>query len=715
VPAAIAAAASGLAVLATSGATATETPLPRPHPERVEVAAGPMPRPHPERREPDPIANILGAAAALLGGGGDGEPADESEESGLFADLTSPDLLLTSAYRRFEAGDYASAARIARSMPGPAGSLLIEWLIATEGGNDATWQRLGEAQAAVADWPGQRLMQIRYEQALRRAEPDAETVLLAMEGREPVLEPTVLLLARALVETGRDNEAASLIRGYWREEPFSEEMETAILEEFGSFLTGGDHSWRMARILYDGGTDAAVRTAALLGEDVQAFAAAWSAVNRGSSAAASLLDAVPTSLRSDPGYQYARLRQMVRTGRYGEAATLLAGAPSDPSVLIDPEAWSSQRRTVARALMERGETETAYEVVAEHSAVDRGELVEAEFMAGWIALSFLDDGALALPHFETLASSSSLPLSQSRAYYWIGRSHEALGAQAEAEAAFGTAAELHTTYYGQLALLQLGVTQLPIAEITEIDEAARSAFTAIPMVQAVGWLTAFGREGDVALIARHLGDTLQSATSIGLLTEFAEAEGNHQLALQVAKLAANRGLAVDRAAFSDAVLRDSDETEWSDRALVYAVARQESAFNIEAESSAGAIGLLQILPSTARETANRIGVAYSETRLRTDAEYNAIIGAAYMRSLIERYSGHYGLALAAFNAGLGRVDGWLTEYGDPRATGVDAIDWIERIPFDETRNYVQRVLENYQVYRAILGGADISLARDLAL
>lgn len=691
---------------------ATEAPTPRPHPDRISGELPPIPRVHPDRAT-EPIGETVEGDGAAIDTNAPG--ALETAEAEMFEALMSPDLLLTTAYRRFEAGDFDTATRIARATPDADAALLIDWLIAIEGGNDVTWQRLDEAQSAVSDWPAQRLMQIRFEQALRSGEPDPAIVLEVMEGREPILEPTVLLVARSLIELGRDDEAAELIRSYWREANFSEEMETAILTEFGELLRTSDHSWRMTRLLYDRQSEAALRVSGLLDTDMQAMAAAWSTVNAGGAAAA-LLNAVPNTLRSDPGYLYAQLRQLVRSGAYREAATLLAGAPTDPSVLIDPEAWSGQRRSIARALMERGDAETAYEVVAGHSAVDRGELVEAEFMAGWIALSFLDEPVLALPHFETLAASSSLPLSQSRAYYWIGRCHDAIGDRSAAIAAYEIAGGHHTTYHGQLALLELGHTTLPLAAESVIDDDARQAFATDAIVKAIGWLISFGRDSEAALLARFLGDTLDDAASVALLTDFLEAEGEHQLALQVAKLAANRGLAVDRSAFPTAIFADESRlTASPDLALMLAVARQESAFNIEAESSAGAIGLLQILPSTARETAIRIGVVYSESRLRTDPDYNATIGAAYLRGLLDRYSGHYGLALAAFNAGLGRVDRWIVEYGDPRTPAVDAIDWIERIPFDETRNYVQRVLENYQVYRSILGSSGISLSADLAL
>lgn len=708
--------AGALAIVVTAGAlpALAQVPLPEPHPERAAAAQLPMPRPHPERAGDDPIGNVLGAAARLLGADAP-EPEMAAEDEALFTEMISPSILFTSAYRRLLADDFVSASRIARSMPEPAGALVIDWLIATGNYPEAGSERIGEAIARLGEWPGQALMDIRFEQALRAEEPSASEAVSALQGHVLELESSVLLLVRSLLELGRDSEAADEIRPYWREQSFSEEMETAILAEFPELLTPDDHRWRMARLFYDGETEAALRTSELLSDEMQALAEAWAAVNRNSSNASARLAAVPASVRSDPGFLYARLRHLIRTGGWSEAATLLASAPTDPEMLVDPEAWSVQRRDLARFLVSNGDYATAYDVASGHSALDRAEIVEAEFVAGWIALTYLNDPALALPHFERLAASSSLPLSQSRGHYWIARCHEALDQSEDATEHFEIAAGYPTTYYGQLALLELEETQLPLSPPAEIDDAARERFLANPQVRAVGWLYALEQDSEAELIARSLGDRLTDPADVALMAAFAESRQDHQLALQIGKLAANRGLAVDRVAFPIAAMPPGTLDDETDLALVLAVARQESAFNITAESSAGALGFLQILPSTAREVAGQIGLTYSEARLRSDAQYNAAIGAAYLRNLLARYDDNYALALAAFNAGLGRADRWIDDFGDPRSAGVDTVDWIERIPFDETRNYVQRVLENYQVYRAVLDDLPISLLDDLDL
>ncbi|MHA1573205.1 MAG: transglycosylase SLT domain-containing protein, partial [Alphaproteobacteria bacterium] len=638
----------------------------------------PIPQPHPVRIANEPASDFADAAFELFGVGGGG------------GGVTSPEYLIEAAYGRLQAGNVSAGLLIAAAIPDPAGLLMTEWLVAIGGYADVDAARMAEAAQAVFDWPARILMQIRYEQAVRRGEPAPEEALAELDDLTPILEPTILLLARSYLAIGSLEETSALVRGVWRDDSFSMELEEALLSEFGDFLSIEDHRWRMSRLFYDGATEAALRTAALLSPEMQSLAAAWAAVNRGANNAGSLLAAVPVTIRSDPGYLFARFRYLIRIGNLTDAAEIALDAPDDPGTLIDPEAWSSWRRDLARALIESDAAQTAYEVLAGHPQVDRGETSEVEFLAGWTALRFLDDPARAIPHFETLSESSSLPLSQSRAHYWLGRCYDELGSPGEAEEQYRLAARYHLSFYGQLAIQRLGGAEIQLEPETSPDETVIDRFFDNDIVQSMSWLDGLGRRAEADLMARHLAGTLVDPDEIHLLAQLAELRGDYQLALQIGKLASNRGVAVDAIAFPMAALPDDFESEHSELALIYAIARQESAFDNEALSTAGALGLLQMLPATAREMAFNIGVPFSRDRL-TDPEYNATLGGAYLRTLLDRYRGSLVLALAAFNAGLSRADRWIEIYGDPRNADVDAIDWIERIPFDETRNYVQRV------------------------
>ncbi|MGV8841387.1 MAG: transglycosylase SLT domain-containing protein, partial [Bauldia sp.] len=628
--------------------------------------------------------------------------------------LPAPSLFATTAYRRLATGDVGNATRIAQSSGDPLTLQVIDWLIATNLYEGSTSARMAQAMADLAGWPGRSLMQIRYEQAVIREAPSAAEAIAALSATPPVMEPSTLLYARSLRNEGRSEDAAAFIANYWRTQSFSDAMAETILAEFGDLLSQADLAYGMSRFLYDGQNERALAVAQRLGTDHRRLAAAWAAANEGSGNAAGLLDAVQ-ELRVDPGYQYARLLVAIRAGNRNEAARILREAPADAAALVDPDAWAEQRRTLGWTLVNRGNAELAYEVLSGHSATDRNVIVEIEFDAGWVALRRLDDPEAAIGHFRQIAANSSLPISQSRGYYWLGRALGAAGADEEAAEAYRTAAGYPTTFYGQLALSALGSTTLDVAAPPPADEAALAHFAANPFIIALGWLDGFGETAAFDLLARSLGDILTEPGDVALLATVLQQRGNYPLSLQVARLAANRGVAVDGVGFPTSAIPPEGRSDVVEMAFVYAVARQETAFNLGLVSSADARGLVQMLPGTARDMARYLGVPYDAERLLTDAAYSARLGGAYLRTLLDRYDGSFVLATAAYNAGMGRVDGWLETYGDPRRPSVDTIDWIERIPFDETRNYVQRVLENLQVYRAILGDATLRIADDLGL
>ena len=375
--------------------------------------APPIPQPHPVRVANEPASDFAEALFELFGIGGGGG-------------VTSPEYLARAAYGRLQAGNVSAGLLIAAAALDPAASMMVEWLVAIDGYPNVNAERMAEAAQTVPDWPARILMQIRYEQAVRRFEPTPEIAIAELNDLTPILEPTILLLARSYLALDRFGEAAALVRDVWRHDRFSMELEEILLAEFGNLLSIEDHRWRMSRLFYDGETDSALRTASHLSPEMQSLAAAWAAVNLGQNTAGSLLAAVPVTVQSDPGYLFARLRHLMRIGNVTQASAIALDAPIDPAVLIDPEAWSSWRRDLARALIESDAIQTAYDVLASHPQVNRAETSEVEFLAGWTALRFLEEPALAIPHFEALSESSSLPLSQSRAHYWLGRCYDAL-------------------------------------------------------------------------------------------------------------------------------------------------------------------------------------------------------------------------------------------------------------------------------------------------
>jgi soluble lytic murein transglycosylase len=521
-----------------------------------------------------------------------------------------------------------------------------------------------------------------------------------------------MLLARSDIAMGRRDDAAALMRPYWRDAKFSEDIEKRILKEFSALLTDADHKARMDRLFYGEQTAPALRAAAFLDKDERALAAFVAAV-MDKKKPDKLLAAVPQSARNDPLFIYARIQQARRADRIGDAAALMLAAPRDAKVLEDPDAWWVERRLISRALIDKGDARTAYQIAAGYSAESSAVRAEAEFHCGWYALEFLRDPVTAKRHFAAIQAISTLPLSQSRAEYWLGRAAAAAGDNAESTAQFRRAAAYPTTFYGQLALARLGVKQLTLSAPAPATPAVEARFEARELVQVIRRLTAADQADKTDIFYRALADQLDDPSEVALLARMAERDDRHQIALQIGKTAAARGLPVETLAFPMAAIPSSAETRVIEKPVVYAIARQESAFNHAAVSSAGALGLLQLMPATAKHSASTVGLPFSKDRLTTDPAYNATLGAAHLGELFDELGGSYVMTFASYNAGRSRVYDWIKLHGDPRDPKVDVVDWIELIPFTETRNYVQRIMENMQVYRARLGSPALTIEADL--
>lgn len=629
-----------------------------------------------------------------------------------FSAMMSGSAQLENAFDLFEEGNVDRAWLIAGTLPDPATVHAAKWLMATSGRREVRSSHVAEVMRDLPDWPGQNLLKIRFEQALLREEPDATRAVELLGAEHPITEPAVLRLARSLVALGRTDEATSLVRQYWIGESFSQEMETTLLAEFSQLLRPEDHRARMDRLFYNEAKEAAVRTAALISPEIEALAEAWKDINIQTGGGARL-NALPDAIRGDPAYIYASATYLRIIGRPAEAAAILANAPTDPALLVDPEAWSTERREIARRLVDRRDYQTAYDLVAAHPAESSGEIGEAEWLAGWIALRFLDDPETAARHFQTIEAGSTLPQSRSRAAYWLGRAAEDANDPAAATAHYQRAASYPGTYYGQLAAAAAGLDTLTIDLPPTADDATRARFAARELVRAIDVFVSLDRTDNLDLFFRSAGAEIDDPAELALLTAKAESLGRHQAAVQIAVLANNRGIAVGSLPFPTAGIPPLSQPLNGELAAVYAIARQETVFTSTAVSYADARGILQLLPGTAREMARVVGVPYEEARLLSDPAYNALLGGTYIARMVADYRGSYALAFTAYNAGPGRVTDWIERNGDPRGSVEQAVDWIELIPFDETRNYVQRTLENLQVYRARLGFPELKIERDL--
>ncbi len=591
-----------------------------------------------------------------------------------------------------------------------AGSLdrkLLAWAIAISGKDGVGSGAIAKIASDLRDWPGQKAMARNAERALADETLSSSQVIQAFNGNPPVTAEGAITLANAYRAIGNRKTARNVIAPFWRNETLSKSLETKILASLSDVLTRDDHRYRMHQLFYNDRVRAAQRVAAKA--EQFSLAKARAAVVRKSDNAKSAILGVAPSSKADPGYTFARIEYARRIQNFPLAISLLQTAPRDPVKLIDGDEWWVERRIAARIAIEKGDPKTAYRLVSQHSAQSASSIIDAEFHAGWVALRFLNDGSTAQRHFSNILKHATRPISKARGYYWLGRA----SAGETAKAYFRSAAGFTGTYYGQLAAHALGTRKLFVSNPRPTSK-DRATYASRDMVRAIARLEALGKDGWADAFYRHLAKTLTSPGELALLAAAAERKGAYQLSLQIGKIANGRGFDVDTLTWPIGAIPGTQKMTKRDRALAYAISRQESTFNKAAVSKANARGMMQLLPGTAKAVAKRIGYKYSYKRLTTDAAYNAKLGSAYLDEQLQDFGGSYVLTFAAYNAGPRRVSEWIERFGDPRGKSlVDVIDWVEQIPFTETRNYVQRILENYQMYKARIAGSGLQIAQDL--
>jgi soluble lytic murein transglycosylase len=588
------------------------------------------------------------------------------------------------------------------SISDPVARKLAEWLILRSDNNNATVERYRAFMTANPSWPSQTFFRRRLEASLWDDQRDDSAVWSWFENESPVSAKGRLALARTMLARGDRANAERLVREAWRNDPISEDTESAALDMFGALLSPGDQKARMDNFAYTTENEAAaMRAAKRLGAGYVALVKARLASVRKAPNAKALLDAVPHELHSDTGYLFAKIQQLRREEKYPEVAQLMLSAPRDPNRLFNLDEWWVERRLAARKMIDLGEYKTAY-LIARDAALPTRDIykTEQEFTAGWIALRFLNDPQTAAQHFARIGVGSVNPTTLARAGYWKGRAAEAMGRSQESRAFYTQAAEQSTSYYGQLARSKLGLPQLDLNEVPRVRGAER-----LEIVRAVQLLFDLDEREIAIPIFADVGENGDADAVIGL-GELTARYGYARGMILAGKAALNRGLPFDHYAYPVMGIPSySPIGPDVEKSVVFAITRQESMFNPGDVSPAQAYGLLQVTPDAGRYVCKRAGVSFDLSRMKTDSAYNAALGAAELGGLMEDFRGSYIMTFAAYNAGRGSLKKWVDRYGDPRDSKVDAVDWVELIPFSETRNYVQRIMENLQVYRARFGGS----------
>jgi soluble lytic murein transglycosylase len=611
------------------------------------------------------------------------------------------------AWETFQAtgrNEWQRASRLAALIDDPLPAKTVRWLRMVEDGQPADFATVARFLIDNPQWPWPKQLQAIAEDTI--TDPaDHALIRRLFAARPPLTTRGHIRYAEALFDINQDEPAEALIRKAWVEGDFSPREEQRFLQKYRRLLSRADHIARLDNLLWDFRRNSAKRTLALVPDGYRRLAEARMRVQRRQNGLDKAIEAVPAELRNDPGLTFDRMRWR-RQKRLDDGVLEVLLDP--PEELGRPGLWWFERELQIRRAFKRN-FELAYQLASRHRQTAGDEFAEAEWLAGWLALRFIDQPNTALRHFNRLYDGVRAPVDRASAAYWAGRSATALGDRWLAGQWYRRAAEVPIAYYGQLAAEALGEAGQPLPDPPPADPMQRAAFESQELVRVVRMLIDADATRELPPFLLRLGEQATSATEVGLVAELAATSGRPHLVAQVGRQTAYYGLPNHVAAFPipevAGLMRPAPGEP--EAALLMGVGRQESMFNPWVSSHAGARGLLQLIPRTAFLMARQVGLPYNPGRLIGDPDYNVRLGSHYLKTLLKHYDGEVALAVAAYNAGPSRVDEWIRLHGDPRrGDAFTLVDWIELIPFDETRNYVQRVLEGRNMYRRRLASDD---------
>ena len=598
----------------------------------------------------------------------------------------------------------------------PVGRKLADWIRLRNGMGE-----LAEYEAFLKDnplWPGRSVLTEHLEAALFTEGGSAKEIKKYFAASPPQTGIGYAALAAANLADGNTEEARKLAAKVWREMTIPAGLEAGFLKRFGDLLTPADHQWRFNRMVTDdvrwAGNRAdraafARRIIPLLPAAEQKKATARLAVFNRASNARALMSALPSGGAGDTGLAFHRIQLLRKASKIEEAAKVILAIPPDPTKIAVLDEWWAERRELAYGALKMDKMKLAYELVKNAGPLTVNPLKEQTFMAGWIAFRYLNKPGVAEKHFKDFAAAADGPLSRAKAAYWLGRVADARGDKAEAARQYRLATKNPDTFHGLLAMqmLQNGRTNLDIKPPALPSPQQVRKFVSLDAAKAL----VMASKAKLSRVYTRsfltgLGNRLPSEAEAGMVAHVADALGDPQMSVRIAKSAVARGqnlltYAYPTSSFpSYKPLRAPPET-----ALLLGLARQETEFEPQTVSGAGAKGLLQVMTVTAQHVCHDYKIKCQTPRLLSDTQYNVMIASAYIADRMDDFGGSYVLGLAGYNAGPGRARQWIRENGDPRDPKVDPVDWIERIPITETRDYVTKVLANIQMYRARLGNS----------
>jgi soluble lytic murein transglycosylase len=638
------------------------------------------------------------------------------------------------AFKAISTNTIAQAKSLRSAVSDPTARTLIDWAIHRSGAGTA--KEIRAFADAHLEWPDQALLATRADEQMFTEGGDPATIRAYFQtgvksgfktgansganSGEPQTAAGLAALASAHLAEGDQAAAKVLAAKAWRSNELAATLETGFVARFQSLLTVADHRWRLDRMLIDDtrwATDRTARTAgasrllALLPEAERKKAEARIAVYLRSANAATLMAALPADAATVPtpdwGFAHSLAQWHRRAGRHSDAWKILIAAPVDPAITPNLDGWWEERRAGAYEALKQGKAQVAYDLVRNPGPLSVNPLKDATFLAGWIAFRHLNDAKRAEGHFAAFAKAADGPLSRAKSSYWGAKVADATGNKSAAASYRKIAAAQFDTFYGLLTRQELDpkATSIKITPPEVASSEQVQKFNAHPVVKAA--VIAKKAGVDPAIVRsffNHLRQIMTTEAEVAMVAHLAEALGETQTSLRIAKAAIARGQNLMYYAYPLKPMPAYQPFRAPpEPAFMLSIARQESEFNTATLSGAGARGLMQVMPITAEHVCRDYKVKCEISRLMTDRSYNASMASAYIADRMDEFQGSYVLSLAGYNAGPGRTRQWIREFGDPRLGNPDPVDWIHRIPFEETREYVQKVLANIQIYRARLG------------
>ncbi len=619
--------------------------------------------------------------------------------------------LAKKAISEMQKSKWTSALNISKKAKDKSIYNFIQWRHLLTTGNQASFYDYKIFIDSNPKYP--RIDRLRYlaEHKLSTANVSPKKIITWFGTNKPLSGYGKMILGESHILNGDKSKGINLIKEGWITAKLSRNDLKFFRKKFKKNLNADDYIKRADYLAWNGKHWDLKRLTRYLPKDYELlYTARQILISKGYGVDQAIKN-VPQKLKNDAGLNYDRLKWRRKKGRVDSSTEILLKIRNDKDYLVMPEKWWKEREIISRALIYKKKYEIAYKISSNHGMTEGSDFAAAEWMSGWIALSFLNDPLTAKNHFKNFYDNVNYPISTSRGAYWLARAYEKLGEKDQSNKWYLESSKYLTTYYGQLAFLKINPKgKFKLNKDIEVDKKYRLTFFNKELVKITYLLDELKKDKYTKFILRHLANDDISKGSEILAAELATNINRYDFAIQVSKIASYQKRFHNK--FNYPIIstpKSINGRKIPDSALILSIIRQESEFDLEANSHAGAKGLMQLMPYTAKLVSKQAKLPYSKSRLTTDPEYNINLGSHYIAGLILQYDGAYPFAVAAYNAGPNRVKYWKKINKNPQKKQINYVDWVELIKFRETRNYVQRVMENYNVYRYILAQQPVTM------